>query len=271
MPHPFLINYARLLELQNIHTDTILLDVRTANEYWRGHLQGARHFDALLFSHYDTSASGIATIVNQYEWIFSALGISKDSHVVVVDNQSDARAARAGWLLELLGHERVSILDGGLKLLGNVPLETHAAPFVPTPFKAALNAHVVIGVDELASRLHEPGFRPLDTRRAAEYFGEEKRAKRTGSIPGAIHRDYAENIAVDGRFVDGDTVRGAYTAQGIDHDDEIVTFCGGGARAAHSYYALKAAGYPRVRVYTGSWGEWGNNDDLPVDQPARAT
>ncbi len=270
MSHPFLIDHTRLQELQKTTAEIVLLDVRTASEYWQGHLEGARHFDALLFSHYDTSNAGIATIVNQYEWIFSALGITAESHVVVYENQSDARAARAAWLLELLGHDRVSILDGGLKRLEHAALVTHATPYAPTPFKTTLNAHIVIGFEEIVRRLDEPGFRPLDTRRASEYFGEEKRAKRTGSIPRAIHRDYAENIASDGRFAPGEAIRSAYAARGISPTDEIIAFCGGGARAAHSYFALRAAGYPRVRVYTGSWGEWGNREDLPVEQPARA-
>ena len=270
MPQRFLIDYSRVLELARQQADIILLDTRPANEFWAGHLPGARHFDALLFAHYDTSAAGIASLVTQYAWIFSALGITQGSQVVVYENKSDSRAARAAWLLELLGQRNVSVLDGGLANLPGIALETHVTPFAQTQFTAAFNEQVVIGFEELAHRLGKPGLRPLDTRRASEYYGEEKRAKRAGSIPGSIHRDYAQNIDADGRFLTGENLRGIYESLGIVPDDEIVAFCGGGARAAHTYYALRAAGYPRVRVYTGSWGEWGNRDDLPVEQPVRA-
>ncbi|SDV50805.1 sulfurtransferase [Chitinasiproducens palmae] len=249
--------------------DVVLLDVRSLSDYWSGHLPEARPFDPMTLSHYDTSASGLATLAGQYSYIFSLLGIDGSERVVVYENRSDARAARAAWLLEYLGHQAVSILDGGLGSVRDPALTTEVPRYAPKQFVARQRDALVASADEVRARLAEPGVHFVDTRRAAEYYGEEKRAKRIGAIPGAVHRDYTDNIDRHGRFKPASDLRAAYEAFGFKTGDDVIAYCGGGARAAHTYYALRLAGFAAPRNYTGSWGEWGNRDDLPVEQPAR--
>ncbi|MGB3070656.1 MAG: sulfurtransferase [Ottowia sp.] len=247
----------------------VLIDTRPAKDYWQGHLPGARHLDISLFSHYDTSPSGLASLIAQYEWIFSSLGVSREQRVVFYEDRSDSRAARGAWLLEYLGHTAVSLLDGGLSALRQTALTTEAAAYTPTRFQATPVPQAVIGHAEIQDRRSDGQLQILDTRRATEYFGEEVRAKRAGAIPGALHRDYADNIDASGRFKPASELRTAFADLGLEPDREVAVYCGGGVRAAHTYFALKLAGYSVPRNYTGSWGEWGNREDLPLASPRR--
>ena len=110
--------------------------------------------------------------------------------------------------------------------------------------------------------------RIVDVRARAEYTGELVRAARGGAIPGAVHIEWTRNLAADGRYRPVGELRAMYAQAGITPEREVITYCQGGYRAAQSYIALTAAGYPRVRNYVGSWNEWGNRLDLPIVTPS---
>ena len=88
-------------------------------------------------------------------------------------------------------------------------------------------------------------------------------------MPGAVHLEWTNNLAPDGTFKAPAELKEMYEQAGVAPGREVVTYCQGGYRAAHSYLALRIAGYPRVRNYIGSWKEWGDRVDLPVEQPKR--
>ncbi|HZP45128.1 MAG TPA: sulfurtransferase [Candidatus Binataceae bacterium] len=246
----------------------VLLDTRPPQAYWSGHLAAARHFDPFPFHHSDTSEAGLRVFCEQLVWIFSMLGLSGSETVVCYEEDSGMRATRAAWMLEYIGHPAVRILDGGLKN-ASMELTTAAPTIIPTDFKAAPRDETIASFTYIRERLGRPECELFDVRTDEEYYGERVRARHGGAVPGAIHRDWSQNLDANGRFKPAAQLRAEFEGLGLDPDREIIPYCQGGYRSANAYIALRVAGYPKVRNYLGSWAEWGNHDDLPIEHPRR--
>ena len=117
-------------------------------------------------------------------------------------------------------------------------------------------------------QLGRPETTIVDTRSDAERYGEEVRARRGGTIPGSVHLEWKRNLTADGRFKSREDLAAMYGAAGVSPEREVITYCQGGYRAAHSYLALRLLGFPHVRNYTGSWKEWGDSEE-PIEKRVR--
>ncbi len=262
---------ARWLREHRRDSSVVLIDTRSADDYWKGHLRGARHFDPFPFHYYNTDERGTGEFRGQLEWIFSTLGITGRETVVFYENDSGMRAARGLWLLDWMGHRRVRMLDGGLNALEGEKLTDLAPTIKPSHFKAKLRDEIAASSAYLIQKLGRPEVQIFDVRSHEEYFSERVRAKRSGAIPGAIHRDWTASNGPDGYLKPAKQLRAEFEALGLRPEADIVPYCQGGYRAAHAYIALKLAGYPRVRNYWGSWAEWGNREDVPIEHPVRGS
>ncbi len=203
--------------------------------------------------------------------LFSLRGLTPDRPVVVYERDSGIRAARVFWFLEYLGHPNVRVLDGGVSAWtrAGLPLATEASAPTPSAWHGEADSSRIATWRQVQDRLGNMDTAIVDTRSEAEYYGETVRAKRGGAIPGAVNIEWKKNLDADGTYKSPADLKAMYEAVGITRDREVVTYCQGGYRAAHAYLALRLLGFPRVRNYTGSWKEWGDREDLPIERPRR--
>jgi thiosulfate/3-mercaptopyruvate sulfurtransferase len=249
----------------------LVIDVRGVEGYAVGHIHGAAHWDLWGVSLIDTDEAPLRAFMWMIGHQLSLRGVTPDRPVVVYEDTSSMRAARAFWFLEYLGHPSVRVLDGGLDAWTRAGFATTTEVSAPTQstWHGAMDPSRVATWRDVRDRLGHADAAIIDTRSDEEYFGEAVRARRGGAIPGAVHIEWKRNLAPDGTFKSTDELRAMYEAAGVTPDREVVTYCQGGYRAAHTYLALRLLGYPRVRNYTGSWKEWGDREETPIDVTRR--
>jgi thiosulfate/3-mercaptopyruvate sulfurtransferase len=246
-----------------------LIDTRTAEEFAEGHISGAVHFDLFGISLIDTRPDPLKAFMWMMLHLFELRGVNHEREVVVYEALSGMRAARALWFLEYFGHPSARLLDGGIEAWRKFGYEVTgtASPPKAAQFKISQRREILATVDYVRDSLGQDGVRILDTRSEAEYMGRNIRAARGGAIPGALHLEWTQNLDAEGKFKTTEDLESMYRNLGLTPDKEIVPYCQGGYRSSHSYLALRLIGYPKLRNYIGSWKEWGDRLDLPIDKP----
>ncbi len=241
---------------------------RKIEDYQAGHIPGAVFVDRKVAWTKVDGVPGMLPYVDTMVQELENSGISSDSMVVIYDNSGGLWASRLFWALEYLGHRDVHILNGGWHkwVQEKRDVQTASSVFPRGKFVPRIQHDLLTNKEWILGNMSNPEVRIIDTRSPKEYAGEDVRAARGGHIPGAININWISNlkgddsktIAIEGKLVE------LYDPQKISKDKIIVTHCQTGVRGAHTYFVLKLLGYPKVRVYDGSWAEWGNDREAPV-------
>jgi thiosulfate/3-mercaptopyruvate sulfurtransferase len=213
-----------------------------------------------------------------FEQLMGSRGISNETTIVLYGDKNNWFAAYAYWYLKIYGHEDVRILDGGRQKWIDESRElTIDEPQVSPASYSARERDETIRARRDAVRETIGRDALVDVRSPQEYSGEliaapgyeQEGAQRAGHIPSAQSIPWAQAVKDDGTFKSADELRELYGAKGITPDRSVTAYCRIGERSAHTWFVLRELlGYEDVRNYDGSWTEWGNLIDVPIEKTA---
>lgn len=191
--------------------------------------------------------------------------IGNGKTVVAYDDQGGAIAARFWWMLSFLGHTNVHVLEGGYSAWksAGLPITSARETAVPVRFSPRVQTGMMISVHELQKKIGAPGTVIVDSREPERFAGEDDPIDaRSGRIPGAINRYWKDALDERGFFRPAEEQAARFA--GIGRDSEVIVYSGSGVTACINVLALKAAGFPKVRLYLGSWSDWISYEENPV-------
>ncbi|BBA33522.1 mercaptopyruvate sulfurtransferase [Methylocaldum marinum] len=239
-------------------------------EYAAAHIPGARFFDIDGVADQNSPLPHMLPSPEVFAASVGQLGIDNQTRVVVYDSNNFMASARVWWTFRVFGHERVSVLDGGLSIwkAKGLPLDSSPVSTEPCPFKAGLDANLVRNLEQMKALVGDAGTQIIDARSPGRFAGTEPEPRpgiRSGHIPGSRNL-FFKNLVDDSTqcLKSAAELRQAFENAGTDFEKPIVTTCGTGVTASILALGLYCLGNGSVAVYDGSWTEWASLSDTPV-------
>lgn len=246
----------------------IVLDLGQAQTYSRGHLPGAVHLPVTRIVRQDGYATGLMPSKAALIELAREYGLCSGKTIYLYDDEGGGWAGRMAWILDILGVEKVVYIDGGLRawMYAGYPLSSQREVPEASDAPEELNTYPCIQLEELQKVLAEnQPLNLIDARSAGEYNGVRQFAQRAGRIPGAQHYEWTRAMRLDSDYTlrSLDVIRSELQTLYSDMNNQFVVYCQTHHRSGLSYLMCRLLGL-NVRAYAGSWSEWGNNADVPI-------
>lgn len=212
------------------------------------------------------------------EALLTFSGIDKDTTILLYGTQRNGYATFAFWLLKIYGHEDVRVLEGNREkwIAEGRPLTTEIPIILPSVYRIKEPDWGIRALrDQVLDSMEGPGCILVDVRTPEEYHGElweewkyqAEASQRGGHIPGAVNIPWHSSLKEDGTFKSAEELQTLYTNNGVTSDKEIIPYCIVGGRSNHTWFVLSyLLGYPKARLYDGSWAEWSTLVGVPIEK-----
>ena len=247
----------------------IIVDLCKPETYVQAHIPGAIYLDYKQIIGANPPVMGLLPDVENLTMLASIIGLSNDKYLVSYDDEGGGKAARLLWTLNAMDFSRCSLLNGGIHAWANEhhPLEQTVNKAPAAQFEVSISPEPIGDKNFILENLQNETVALFDSRSTAEYTGIKKFAAKAGHIPGAVNIDWLEFIDQNNnaRLKPESEIRATLDKSGLTSDKTVVTYCQTHHRSALTYWVLKALGYPNVKGYPGSWSDWGNSSDTPVE------
>jgi len=246
-----------------------IIDLTNQQSYDQAHISNAVFVDYKQIIKNQPPTFGLLPSELELSQLLSKNGISPNHYIIAYDDEGGGKASRLLWTLDLIGHKKMSLLNGGIQtwLAKQFPVSTQTTHFAdenyPVQFK---NKEVAINAEQILQKLEQNKVKIIDARSKKEFLGEDVRATKAGHIPNAVHFDWMDLKKPDDvtRLKTDKEISEQLHSLNIQSNDEIIVHCHSHHRSSLSYVVLKHLGYKNVKGYPGSWSDWGNRSDTPT-------
>ena len=235
--------------------------------YKAGHVPGAVYFDIDKIADHDTSLSHMLPSAEAFGEMVGALGVSNQDHVIVYDSNGFFASARVWWMFRAMGHDRISVLDGGFKAWQAIGGDVETAPIAPgaASFSAKLRPELVRNLSAMLNHVEARDTAILDARAQGRFDGtspEPRPDLPSGHMPGSTCVPVSDLLTPNGTLKSAEALA---PLLGDFIDQPVVTSCGSGVSAAVISLALARLGNWDTAIYDGSWSEWAAQPDAPIE------